>query len=59
MNIWGPCVVCNNPLGEADYAAQNVVAAVGPEGTVVMCVASALAAIVQVLRIDPAVAFRQ
>lgn len=37
MTLYGPCVVCNRPLGEADYDARNVVAAIGPEGTVVMC----------------------
>jgi hypothetical protein len=38
MTLFGRCTVCGKPITEADYAAQNVVAAIGPEGTVVMCI---------------------
>ncbi len=34
----GECVVCGAILTEADYDRQTVVAAIGPEGTVVCCV---------------------
>jgi hypothetical protein len=33
----GECVVCGAVLTEADYNRQAVVAAIGPEGTVVCC----------------------
>lgn len=36
-SLCGKCCVCSKFLGPADYDAQNVVAAVGPEGTVVCC----------------------
>lgn len=34
----GPCVVCGQLIGNAMWAAQQVVAAVGPEGSVLCCV---------------------
>jgi len=37
-SLYGNCVVCGKYLGEADYNCQAVVAAIGPEGTVVCCV---------------------
>jgi hypothetical protein len=37
LELYGPCVVCGKTLGEADYEFGNIVAAIGPEGTVVMC----------------------
>jgi hypothetical protein len=33
----GDCVCCGRHLDADDYDAQNVVAAIGPEGTVVCC----------------------
>lgn len=36
--LCGNCVVCGKYLGEADYNCQAVVAAIGPEGTIVCCV---------------------
>lgn len=35
----GECVVCGQLITEADYDRQAVVAAIGPEGVVVCCVA--------------------
>jgi len=39
MKLDGKCVVCQKYLSEADYDRQAVVALIGPEGTVVACVA--------------------
>jgi hypothetical protein len=38
LNLSGRCVVCNLMLTKRDYDNQRVVAAVGPEGTVVCCI---------------------
>jgi len=42
MNISGNCVVCAKHLSETNYRRQEVVAAIGPEGTVVICAAHLL-----------------
>lgn len=39
MTLTGNCVVCGKFLDEESYNRQEVVAAMGPEGTVVCCVA--------------------
>jgi hypothetical protein len=36
-SLRGNCVVCGRWLAEADYDRQAVVAAIGPEGTVICC----------------------
>jgi hypothetical protein len=35
--LGGLCVVCRTVLTESDYKTASVVAAIGPEGTVVCC----------------------
>jgi hypothetical protein len=37
-HLHGKCVVCGLPLTRSNYDRQEVVAAIGPEGTVVCCV---------------------
>lgn len=38
LQLRGECVVCGCVLTEEDYDRQSVVSAIGPEGTVVICV---------------------
>lgn len=38
MNIYGNCVVCGRYLGIRQYDELQVVALLGPEGTIVCCV---------------------
>ncbi len=39
MTLAGPCVVCGTHLDESAYDRGQVVAAIGDEGTVVVCTA--------------------